>query len=345
MELRVAIIGCGHRGIAMAAAYQGNPHIRLTAACDVDEERRKTLCDRFQIPGAYSDWTKMLKEEPIDILHLATQPTFRKEPIMAAAEAKIPVVLSEKPIALSLPDLDEMLSACQKTGTRLIINHQLRYQSIPRRLKSAMERKEVGEATFLLAHCRMNALEQGTHLLDLVVWLKEKAKPQWAMGDAYGWEDFAKTHSAPGTVMGLIGFDDGTRCLAMMGPEAPSLYDEDALHFHFGIMVYGSQGRGQMWLGRWHLFKSSAHQSWTRLPYRDDDASAQRALQQDLVRAVNEPDFLHPCDARIGRTSLELIEALILSYHRQERVHLPLPTGASALQTLREQVSQGKLGG
>ncbi len=341
MPIRVAFIGCGPRATIMASAYQGNEQVVLSAACDINDERLNAFCDRFGVQNRFTSWERMIEEVSPQILHLATQPTLRKEPILAAAEAKVPVILSEKPIALSLPDLDEMLTACQRSGSRLIVNHQLRYQSVPRRLKSAVERKEIGATSFLCAHCRMNALEQGTHLLDLVVWLKEGSTAAWAWGEAFGTNDFAKTHSAPNTVVGLLGFTDGTRCLTIMGPEAPALYDDDTFSFHFGILCVGTEGRGQMWLGRWHLFRSSLHQSLTRIPYVEDDRNAQRALQNDLIKAVEDVNFLHCCDARIGRKSLEIIEALILSGLEGKKVFLPLPQGVSGLSLMRRQALLG----
>lgn len=342
MAVRVGFLGCGPRGTYMAQCYQDVNGVELAAACDIDDARLTAFRERFGIPKGYTKFDDMLNAEPLDIVHVATQPTVRREPILAAAEAKVKVILSEKPIALSLPELDEMLNACQRNGCALVINHQLRYQSTWRRLQSAITHKEIGDLTFLHAHCCMNALEQGTHLLDLVVWLRDEQMPEWVIGDADGMEDFAKTHSAPRTVMGMMAFADGVRCLAHMGPEAPSLPDKEPIHWHFGIRAVGTEGWAQAWLGRWHLVKSAAHQTTMWVPYEDDNKVGQVALQRDLVRAATEPDFVHPCDARFGRASLELIEALCLSALEGRRIALPLPKGVSALATMRKRALESR---
>jgi predicted dehydrogenase len=321
----------------MAQAYQEIEGVELVAACDIDENRLALFCERFPIARRYTDYTKMLAEEPLDIVHLATQPTLRVEPIIAAAEAKVKVILSEKPVALSLPELDEMLLACQRNGSRLVINHQLRYQSIWRRLHSAVTHGELGDITFLHAHCRMNALEQGTHLIDLVLWLRGEQLPAEVVGEAWGEEDFAKTHSAPSHLVGVLMFADGVRCLAEMGPNAPALPDDDRMHMHFGIRVVGTEGWAQAWLGRWQLVKGAERQTLVRLPYGEDNFAAQVAFQRDLVRAVMEPAFTHPCDAQRGRASLEVIEALCLSALEGRRFPLPLPAGVSGLAAMRKQ--------
>jgi predicted dehydrogenase len=336
MAVRVGFIGCGPRGTAMAQAYQAIEGVELVAACDIDEGRLAAFCERFHITHRYTDYTKMLAQEVLDIVHLATQPTLRVEPIIAAAEAKVKVILSEKPIALSLPELDEMLTACQRNGSRLVINHQLRYQSVWRRLHSALTHRELGEVTFLHAHCRMNALEQGTHLVDLVLWLLGEQMPAWVMGDSWGESDFAKTHSAPDNLVGVLVFADGLRCLVEMGPSAPALSDDDRMSMHFGIRVMGTEGWAQAWLARWQLVKRAEQQTQLRLPYDEDNFAAQFAFQRDLVRAATEPDFVHPCDAQSGRASLEIIEALCLSALEGKRIPLPLPSGISGLATMRK---------
>ncbi len=338
MAVRVGFLGCGPRGTWMAQCYQDIDGVELAAAADMDDGRLTAFRERFGIPKGYTRFDDMLNGETLDIVHIATQPTVRREPILAAASAKVKVILSEKPIALSLPELDEMLDACQSNGCALVINHQLRYQSTWRRLQSAITRREIGDLTFLHAHCRMNALEQGTHLLDLVIWLRDGQRPEWVIGDADGMDDFAKTHSAPRTVMGMMAFADGVRCFAHMGPEASALSDTDSVPMHFGIRAVGTDGWAQVWLGRWHLVKSAAHQMTMLVSYGDDDKVGQVAFQRDLVRAATEPEFVHPCDARFGRASLELVEALCLSALEGERIVLPLPKGVSALATMRQRV-------
>lgn len=337
--IRVGFIGCGHRGTRMAECYETIEDVELIAACDIDEGRLEAFRKRFGIPNGYQRYEDMLARENLDIVHLATQPTLRREPILAAAEKRVKVILTEKPVALSLPELDEMLEACERNDVKLIINHQLRYQSPWRRLKSAIEQKEIGDLTFLFAHTRMNALEQGTHLLDLILWLRDERLPERVFGDAYGDEDFKKTHSAPRTVLGVLVFPDGVRCLVHMGPEAPELPDAEGFSMNLGIQAVGTDGRAQAWLGRWHLFKNPRDQTAVRIPYGDDDRNAQIALQKDLIHAVMEPGFRHPCDAHLGRASLELIEALCLSSLEKRQISLPLPKGTSPLATMREKAS------
>ncbi|MCS7263869.1 MAG: Gfo/Idh/MocA family oxidoreductase [Armatimonadetes bacterium] len=337
MALRVGFIGCGARGTIMAQCYQRVENVEFVAACDIDEERLSIFCERFNINRCYLDWSQMLQKENLDIVHLATQPNLRKEPICAAAEAKVKVIVSEKPIALSLPDLDEMIQACQANKCKLVINHQLRYQSIWKRLQSAIENREIGDVNFFHAHCRMNALEQGTHLIDLVLWLRGNQMPTWVVADAWGYEDFEKSHSAPGSILGCLHFVDGIRCFVHMGPHATALPDNDTFHMHFGMRVVGTEGWSQIWLGRWQVVKSSRHQSSSFVPYDQDDMAAQIAFQKDVVRAAIEPEFIHPCDAKWGRASLEIIEALCLSSLEGKRVNLPLPKGISALATMRKQ--------
>ena len=99
---RAILAGTG--GIADAhvravAATQGR--VTLVAAADVDEARVRAFTARHQLPGTYTDFTRMLRETKPDLVLIATPPTTHAAMSSAAMEAGA-WVWCEKPLCGSL---------------------------------------------------------------------------------------------------------------------------------------------------------------------------------------------------------------------------------------------------
>jgi len=62
-------------------------------------------------------------------------------------------------------------------------------------------------------------------------------------------------------------------------------------------------------------------------------------MTKGLLRCIEDKDFIHPCDARIGRISFEIIEGVCHSSLRCEPVDLPLDETESALVILKQKAS------
>ena len=86
MSYKIGFIGCGHRGRALARAYEGIENVVLTAVADTDADRLQEFQDKFGIQKTYTTFEEMLENEALDIVNLAAQPTLRVEPIVMAAK-------------------------------------------------------------------------------------------------------------------------------------------------------------------------------------------------------------------------------------------------------------------
>ena len=176
--MRIGIIGAGRRAGNHIDSLLKIESVRITAVCDVQEERAKSWAEKL---GAkpYTDYREMLDEEKLDAVHICSPPLVHAEQVEAAAERGVHVLL-EKPIALSMEDAERMLEAVKKGGVLCSVGYQLRYLNIVDKAKELLEGRPFGMAvgyyywTTPLVKWIQNKdlaggqiVEQATHLIDL----------------------------------------------------------------------------------------------------------------------------------------------------------------------------------
>ena len=135
-DYRAAIIGCGRRGQGRGGAYGiAEAHARayercektvLVAAADIDDENLGAFTADHGT-HAYRDYHDMLEQEHPDIVSVCTWPALHAPMTVDAAHAGAKAVWCEKPMALSMADVDLMIEACRSTGTVLQVNHLRRF--------------------------------------------------------------------------------------------------------------------------------------------------------------------------------------------------------------------------
>jgi predicted dehydrogenase len=75
----------------------------------------------------FTDARIMLERTQPAVVIVATTAPTHCEFTCLAAEAGAQAILCEKPMAISLAECDQMVATCQRHGTRLAINHQMRF--------------------------------------------------------------------------------------------------------------------------------------------------------------------------------------------------------------------------
>jgi len=81
----------------------------------------------------YDNWEELIKDDTIDIVSIATPPSLHVEMACAAMRHKKHVLL-EKPVALNIAGVEEILRTQKETGTVITVNHMLRYDPIVKAL-------------------------------------------------------------------------------------------------------------------------------------------------------------------------------------------------------------------
>jgi predicted dehydrogenase len=149
-------------------ALAGNPQVEVVAGSSRDAGRRQ----RFEArSGArtYADWGRMIEEEALDIVSVATYTPVHAEITAACAARGIRVIYCEKPIATTPAQGDAMLSACAASGSLLVINHNRRFNPNFRCLRQLIADGGLGDLTSVTTQWSSGRLGNvGTHVFDAV---------------------------------------------------------------------------------------------------------------------------------------------------------------------------------
>ncbi|HEX6971489.1 MAG TPA: Gfo/Idh/MocA family oxidoreductase [Limnochordia bacterium] len=321
-----AIVGCGPRAAAHAAAYRHVTAGTLAACCDIDEERLHRFGDRFGIERRYTDVTAMLSEVQPHLVHLVTSPTVRWSVIEPILATRPPALLVEKPLANRPSEGYRILDACRSAGTLLFVNHQLRHHRPFIALHDAIRSGKLGRIEWVRASCRGNLLEQGTHLFDLISALFDDAGAEWIFAQAEGAAGYEGPHSAPAYTVGAIRLAGGVHVGFECGALAPTWRNEPNFWLNKGIEVVGTEGRaGSSTNHGWWVQTKSGLQAES-VPYDQEDDRAQGALIQSILTALDEPERVadHPNNAERSQISFDWVMAAQRSALRRQRVPLGL---------------------
>jgi len=140
---RIALVGCGRISKRHVQVLTQIPEMQLVAVCDLIEQRAKDTAEPLGIPY-YLDALEMVKNEKPDVVSILTDSGLHPE-IGCRLAPHVPVVVVEKPMALTLEDADHLIEACEKHGTRLFVVKQNRYNPPIVQLRRAIESGRFGK--------------------------------------------------------------------------------------------------------------------------------------------------------------------------------------------------------
>ena len=143
-DYRAGIVGCGHIAQVHAGGYQVTPGVQLVAAADIVPEAVQSFGEKWGVEGLYSSVAEMLAQEELDILSVCTRNHQHVEPTLAGAEAGVPAIFCEKPMAMNLEQADQMVNACDRAGVKLIVDHTMRFESNYVQVKELIDQGAIG---------------------------------------------------------------------------------------------------------------------------------------------------------------------------------------------------------
>lgn len=193
MSYRVGIVGSGFGGRVHAPAYALHPLYDVVAIASPN--KAKSVAEERNIPHAFSSLQGMLDEmgSDIDIISIASPPFLHFDDVMATLAAGKHIV-SEKPLGITLSQVEEMTVAAAGAGVVAAVMFEYRYgaavQALKRMISSgAMPELRAIEVTRFGTELRRDTKRPNTgwwfdkakggglanafmpHLVDLALWL------------------------------------------------------------------------------------------------------------------------------------------------------------------------------
>ena len=145
MAINWGVIGAG--GIAdrrtIPEGIMACPDAALVAVQDVVEGRVQAVAAKHAVKAVYTSEYDLLNAPNVQAVYIATPTHLHYGQVMAAAEAG-KHILCEKPLALTLPECEEMVEECDARGVKLGINFMMRYHACHVALKQMVEAGDLG---------------------------------------------------------------------------------------------------------------------------------------------------------------------------------------------------------
>jgi len=147
--VRVGIIGCGVMGKMHANCYRAlSDMAQVVGVADV---RREEAAAVAQLTGAriYDSAEELLGDSHIDAVDICVPTFLHKKYVVQAAQAK-KQILCEKPAALTMADVHEMVAAARRARVRLMFGMVIRFWPEYQALADIVTEKRFGRLTTLV---------------------------------------------------------------------------------------------------------------------------------------------------------------------------------------------------
>lgn len=340
-KIRFALVGCGRiSGKHIEALVQHKNNAEVVAVCDVNKKRLIDTVEKTGTPG-YVDIGKLLENEAIDVVVLATPSGLHSEQAERVAEAGIHVV-TEKPMATRWQDGVRMVEACEKSNVRLFVVKQNRKNQSLQLLNKVIRENRLGRVYAVNINVFWTRpqeyydlddwrgtwrydggalMNQASHYVDLLTWLIGPVESVYANTATLA-RDIEVEDTATLNIRWRSGAL-GTMAVTML------TYPKN---FEGSITVIGELGTvriGGVAVNRiqhWELFKTTeANQPFANASYAVDTVygMGHAAYYENVISALRgeaEPDT----DGREGLKSLEVLIAAYRSARNGRAVDLPL---------------------
>lgn len=185
----VGIVGFG--GIAKACHLPGWKKlndVEILGAVDSSESARKSAKEEFNIPSVFSDYKKLLEMDEIDIIDICT-PNRMHFPAAVDSLKAGKHVICEKPLAVSVKEVEGMIKASRQSGKKIMAAQHQRFRKDSAAVKKMIDDGVFGEIYYAAAYAMRRRgvpardtfikkalsgggpmFDIGVHILDLTYW-------------------------------------------------------------------------------------------------------------------------------------------------------------------------------
>jgi predicted dehydrogenase len=149
-QVRIGILGCGP--ISQAAHFESAAkaaNAELYAICDVAADLLERMACMYQPQKTFRDYGEMLADPNLDAVIIATADAFHVPASIAALKAG-KHVLCEKPLGVSVEEVEDLKRAVTESGKILQVGHMKRFDAGIQSAKDFVD-NEMGEALALKA--------------------------------------------------------------------------------------------------------------------------------------------------------------------------------------------------
>ncbi|MHC4707957.1 MAG: Gfo/Idh/MocA family protein [Planctomycetota bacterium] len=163
-KLNIGLIGYGFMGRTHSNAYHKVKHFFdipydpvLKVVCGLVEEEAKAFAEKWEYESYVTDWHKVIEDENIDVVEICVPNNLHAEIAIAAAKAG-KAICCEKPLALNVPQAEQMVKAVEEAGVPNLVSFNYRRVPAVTLAKQLIDEGRLGK----IFHYRANFLQDWT---------------------------------------------------------------------------------------------------------------------------------------------------------------------------------------
>ena len=191
-KIKWGVIGCG--GIAARRTIpefkKMASNAELVSVMDISAERARAVAQQFGIAHWCSTEKELLKQ-PVDAVYIATPQNMHTCQVIQSAKAG-KHVLCEKPVAVSIREVDRMEAACRKAGVKFMLGFCMRNNVYHKKARELVQSGALGQMVMGRAELTCwyppipgawrqdiavshggALIDMGTHCLDILEWIMD----------------------------------------------------------------------------------------------------------------------------------------------------------------------------
>lgn len=350
--MNYALIGCGRIATNHITAVMNN-NLNLVAVCDVIPDHMESLLAKHSLEKdtsirRYTDYKKMIKENALDLIGIATESGLHEEIALYCIRHSIHVII-EKPMAMSIAGADAIIKAAEENNVKVSACHQNRFNIAVQKMRGAVEAGRFGRISHGSIHVRWNRnqdyytqapwrgtwaqdggclMNQCIHGIDLLRWMMGEE-----IDEVYGVtrQQFHDYLEAEDIGMAVVKFKNGAVATIEGTTNVYPKNLEETLYLfgENGTVKLGGTSTNN--IDVWDFAdegeedqKNKGLEEATSNVYGNGHTS----LYADVIEAI-EQDRAPYVDAYAGKNALELVLAIYKSQKEGRAVKLPLENFAS----------------
>ena len=216
-KLKIGLIGCGWAGSTLhLPALQSIHDAEVTALADIDQDRLNQVGEKFRIRNRHADFRNLIENEGVEVVAVCVPASSHAEIALAALDAGKHVFI-EKPLALSIEEIDLLMEKAKNSTCKTMVGFNLRSHRLVREARKIIREGSLGkiesirtEWTSDVRHYRAmpewrnkremgggTLIEIGIHHFDLWRFLLEsEVEEVFALTRSSEWDDEIATVSA-----------------------------------------------------------------------------------------------------------------------------------------------------
>lgn len=193
-KLRVLIVGCGNIAggfdagrpagtlpLTHVGAYSQNPAFDVLACIEPDPGRRASFMADWNIPLGFADFDELAQcPQQFDVISICSPTQAHAQDLEHAVAMKPMAIFCEKPVTLSAAQTEHWVTACAREDILLAVNHTRRWAPDVVQLQLDLARGAWGTVRSVVGHYNKGILNNGGHMLDLLIYLFGSLSVDWA---------------------------------------------------------------------------------------------------------------------------------------------------------------------